>query len=486
MKRFLVMSRTKRIFVSILSVILVYIVYVIICATLPFMGSPEVSQEYKNNFNIQNFYSDSVGIDRAAVVETSQDALDVRLHMIEQAKVELAISSFSIKADRSSQEIASAIYAAANRGVKVKIIVDGLTGFIDMKDDPIYYVLGTHPNIEIRYYNMVDLLKPWTINGRLHDKYFLVDHKLLLLGGRNISDYFLGEYNPSALSYDRDILVYNTAFDSRDNTQSVIYETWDYFHTIWDCEYSEVIFDHVKSSKTKKVSDAKVKLETTYATLKASQPNIFASIDYTTITVPTNKITLISNPIHIMTKQPYLWYNLTQLMRNAKERIYIQTPYAVLNNDMYKELSTINKLVPQFDMLINSRAGGDNFCASSDYTFNQKKILKTGINLHEYQGDYSMHDKSLLIDHDIAIIGSYNLDMRSTYLDTEVMLVVNGTEFNQQLEAYYDQMLSQSLPVKSDGSYGANGNITPLPMSTGKKMLFGISSVFFQLFRYLL
>ncbi len=484
MKRFLAMSRTKRIFVSILLVILVYLVYVIICATLPFMGSPDVNQEYKNNFNINSFFSDTVGIDRATVVETSQDALDVRLHMIEQADEEIAISSFSIKADQSCQEIAAVILAAANRGVKIKIIVDGLTGFIDMKDDPIYYVLGTHPNIEIRYYNMVNLLKPWTINGRLHDKYFLIDHKLLLLGGRNISDYFLGEYNLDALSYDRDILVYNTAFESKSNTQSVIFKTWDYFNTIWECEYSETVFNSVSSKKT--VSEAEIKLENLYSTLKLERADILASIDYSTITVPTNKITLITNPIHIMTKQPYVWYNLTQLMRNAKERIDIQTPYAVLNDDMYKELSTISKLVPQFDMLLNSRAGGDNFCASSDYTFNQKKILKTGIKLHEFQGEYSMHDKSLLIDHDIAIIGSYNLDMRSTYLDTEVMLVVNGIEFNQQLESYYEQMKAQSLPVKSDGSYGENDDVIALPMSTGKKMLLGISSVFFQLFRYLL
>lgn len=484
MKHFLAMSRKKKIIVSILCLLALYLIYLILGATLPFLGSPDVSQHYKDSFNISKFYGDAEGVDRACVIESSQDALDIRLHMIEQAQEELAISSFSIKADRSCREITSALYAAAKRGVNIKIIVDGLTGTIDMKDDIMYYALGSHPNVEIRYYNTLNLLKPWTVNGRLHDKYILVDHKLLLLGGRNISNYFLGEYNLNVLSYDRDIFVYNTAFDSDHRDDSVITQVWDYFDKIWDCEYSKTVFNSKKY--TKKVLASTVSLENEYESLKKDRPELFKAVDYTIITVPTNKITLISNPIHIMTKEPYVWYELTQLMRNAKKRVYIHTPYAVLNGDMYDELTRINELVPDVQMLINSRAGGDNFCASSDYTLNKKKLLKTGIQIHEFQGAHSMHDKSLLIDDDISVIGSYNLDMRSTYLDTEVMLVVHGTEFNQQLQSCIDAMEAQSLPVLPDGSYGTNGDVIPLTMSTGKKMLFGISSVVFQLFRYLL
>lgn len=485
MKRFHAMSRKRQILISILLLLGVYLLYVIVSATIPFMGSPEVSQEYKDNFEIQNFYSDTIGIDRAAIVETSQDALDFRLHMIEQAKSDIAISSFSIKHDQSCHEIASAILAAAQRGVNVKIIVDGLTGYIDMDDDPIYYALGTHPNIEIRYYNKISLLRPWTANGRLHDKYFLIDDKLLLLGGRNISDYFLGEYNLKSLSYDRDIFVYNTEAGFG-NKQSVIYEVWDYFDTIWDCEYSEPVFDSIANRKKEKVETAKVSLEHLYQTLKTERAELFTSIDYTAVTVPTNKITLVSNPIHIMSKQPYVLYELGELMKNAKQRVYIQTPYAVLNRDMYDLITDINNTVPEFKMLINSRAGGDNFCASSDYTWNQSKILKTGVSIYEFQGAYSMHNKSLLIDDDISVIGSYNLDMRSTYLDTEVMLVVHSKELNQQLESCIYAMEAQSLPVNEDGAYGTNGDVTALTLSTKKKALFGISSVVFQLFRYLL
>jgi len=153
---------------------------------------------------------------------------------------------------------------------------------------------------------------------------------------------------------------------------------------------------------------------------------------------------------------------------------------------MYKDMKEISNKVPDFRMLINSTAGGDNVMASSDYTFNKPKVIKTGVQIYEFQGEHSMHDKSVLIDDDISMIGSFNVDMRSAYLDTEVMLVVHGTEFNKQLESYMYAMQDKSLPVREDGSYGTNGNVIPLEISTGKKMLYNVTSVVFQLFRYLL
>nr|WP_295681330.1 phospholipase D family protein [uncultured Lachnoclostridium sp.] len=486
MQKFKNLSQKKKILYSILSVLIVYLIYVVISVTIPYANPPEVSEDFKNNFSLNSFYSDTRSVDRAAVVETSQDALDVRIHMINQAKEKIAISSFSIKHDRSCKEIASVVLAAANRGVKVQILVDGLTGFIDMGADPIYYALGTHENVEIRYYNMLNLLKPWTANGRLHDKYLIIDDSLLLLGGRNISNYFLGEYNTNVLSYDRDIFVYNTAAETSSSKESVLTQIWSYFESVWNAKESEPVFDRVPRHKKNSVTKAYETLGSIYQDLKTTQPQLFTEGDCVPVTVPTNKITLITNPIHIMAKEPLIWYQMVELMKNAKKRVYIQTPYAVFDSSMYNDMKEISNKVSDFRMLINSTAGGDNVMASSDYTFNKPKVIKTGVQIYEFQGDHSMHDKSVLIDDDISIIGSFNADMRSAYLDTEVMIVVHGTEFNKQLESYMYAMQDKSLPVLLDGTYGSNGDVIPLELSTGKKMLYNITSVVFQLFRFLL
>lgn len=468
------------------AILAIYVLYLILGATIPFIQFPEVNDDFKNSFSTDKFYNDTIGVDRAAIIEDSDDALDVRLHMLNEAKESIIISSFSVKNDRSCKEIFSTILNAANRGVKVQIILDGITSAHDMKNDTMYYVLGTHPNVEIRFYNTINLLKPWNLNGRLHDKYIIIDDKLLLLGGRNISNYFLGEYNTKVLSYDRDILVYNTTWNSKDTSSSVISEVKDYFNTIWNSDYNKTVFNTVPRYKKKDMNRAEIELEDYYHSLITERPELFQSLDYALITVPTNKISLISNPINLTSKEPYVYYQLTQLMMQAKEKVILQTPYAVLNDTMYSDLQQISNSVPNVTMFLNSTAGGDNFMASADYTWNKDKVIATGVTLYEFQGDHSMHNKSLLIDDNISVIGSYNLDMRSTYLDTEVMLVVNGTEFNQLLSEKMSDMLDKSLPVMSDGSYGTNGDVVALEPTTWQKISLGICSAVFQLFRFLL
>lgn len=46
-----------------------------------------------------------------------------------------------------------------------------------------------------------------------------------------------------------------------------------------------------------------------------------------------------------------------------------------------------------------------------------------------------VHTKAVLLDDRLSVVGSYNLDMRSTYLDTELMLVIDSKELNQQIQS---------------------------------------------------
>lgn len=82
-----------------------------------------------------------------------------------------------------------------------------------------------------------------------------------------------------------------------------------------------------------------------------------------------------------MAKEPHIWYQMAELMKNAEKRVYIQSPYAVLDSTMYQDMNEISNKVPDFRMLINSTAGGDNVMASSDYTFNKRKVIKTGVQI---------------------------------------------------------------------------------------------------------
>ncbi|WP_343209420.1 phospholipase D family protein [Anaerolentibacter hominis] len=478
-------------------ILVLALIYIIVGATVPFMSQKEVSEEYKNEFDVGKFYGDETtsSVDRAALVEDSMDALHIRLRMIEDAREQIIISSFSIKTDRSATEVMSTLRAAADRGVRIKIIADGLISGMAMKSDPMFFVLAAYPNVEIKYYNVPTLIKPWTFQGRMHDKYIIVDDKLLLVGGRNTSDLFLADYDREHLSYDREVLIYNTG----DVNESVISQVLNYFDEIWNCKDSETVFEDPGRGKRKDMAAAGENLNQVYAALREEKRELYREEGtysqeydpqrfayYEGGTVATRKVTFIANPITIMGKEPTVWYELTELMKQARLRVLIHMPYMVFNDQMYQDMTDIVNQTGNATVVTNSIAGGENIMASSDYYLNRKKIIKTGVSLYEYQGDHSMHAKSLLVDDNISVIGSLNSDIRSVYLDTESMLVIDSKEFNRILLDAVTEKQNESLAVDADGDYIPRTGVEELSIPGIKKIIYTILSLPAQLFRYLM
>ncbi len=88
--------------------------------------------------------------------------------------------------------------------------------------------LSSHENVEIRLYNPINLLTPWKINYRMHDKYLIADDFAYILGGRNTDNRFLGNYQEH-YNVDRDILVYETEPGAGQSYQQLM----NYFEAVW-------------------------------------------------------------------------------------------------------------------------------------------------------------------------------------------------------------------------------------------------------------
>lgn len=455
-------------------VIILLILYIVIGMLAPFVHMKTVSKEHKAKIKTESFYStsDRDGVDRAKIVSDNKEALDLRLDMIRKAKKEIILSTFDIREGDSSDDIFSELLKASRRGVKVKILVDGLYGTIHMTGKDIFKAVGSEANVEIKFYNTPNLLKPWTINGCLHDKYVIIDNKYLLMGGRNTFDYFLGDYKGKSKGIDREILIVNTG----NVKESAISQVRSYFNKVWNLDVCKIKFANFSGKK----KDQEVQR------LLAHEKRLkIKDYHYQKITVPTKKTTLVTNPTTIYGKEPIVFETLKQLMLNAKQKVVIHTPYAVFSDDMYDGITEVKNQVKDTTMILNSIASGDNVCASADYQKNRGKILDTGISLYEYMGKYSTHGKSIVIDDDIAVVGSYNFDCRSTYVDTETMLVVQGKEITKQLTDDFDDLKKESLKVYPDGSYQSNENIKISTMETGKERMIKILSYIIQAFRYL-
>ena len=409
------MKRHKicKIIFAILAVFLCVAFYELIGICITYKKQPAVSDAtIKETQNIMSV-AGRENTERAVIIEKNSQALLERVRLIQNAKDEIILSTFAFKSDESGKLILGALHDAADRGVHVRILVDGMESWIDMEGNPYFYGLSSHENVEIKLYNKANPLKPWKTMGRMHDKYLIADGKIYILGGRNTYNYFLGDF-PGHKNFDRDV--------------QKGYQ-----------QYFEV--------NKEKICDT----------------------DYADETFETEKIILLSNPIHTQAKEPVVWYQLGELMKNAKERVKIHTPYIICNDMMYNTWEEIAQKVPDFSIMTNSVANNGNPFGAADYAKNRNRILETGIDIWEYEGGYSYHGKSILIDDDLSVIGSFNMDMRSTYLDTELMLVIRSKEINKQLEDGMMEYESVSRQVLDDGTYYDPYHVKPIELTEKHK-----------------
>ena len=468
---------------KLLCLVLLIFVYLITGATVPFMRFPKLRPETAGEFDPSAFRNGVPGADRAALLETNESAWEERIRLMARARERIVLSTFDMRPGESTMDILAMLLERADKGVQVQILVDGFSGAIRMEGKALFYVLSSHPNVEIRIYNPMNPLFPWKLQGRMHDKYVIVDDQAYILGGRNTFDYFIGTYTDKNVSRDREVLIYNTKPGSMETS---LWELEEYFQQVWNLEVCKPFHNDEGLAQKEKVKEQRALLEERYVQLKEKAPELFdMEWDYEQHTYEAGSIRLISNPTGIYAKEPVVFYKLVQLMKEAGERVVIQSPYVVCNAYMCEQLTSLKEAVPDVKILLNSVENGDNFVASSDYLRNKDKILNTGIPLFEYDGGISNHAKSILIDDDLSVIGSYNLDLRSSYLDTELMLVVESRELNQELGGYMEEMEADSRRALPDGTYEVPEHVTVEEVPFWKRAAWSVVGFLLQPFRML-
>src|SRR5918995_2035971 len=154
------------------------------------------------------------------VLDTGAEALIARAWLTDHAQRTLEVQYFIWSTDNVGILAAAALLRAAERGVRVRVIVDAL--LIDAPDESLL-ALARHPKIDIRIYNpqtsvgvplhkrLLNVLTDFRgVNQRMHDKTLVVDGKIAITGGRNMAaEYF--DYNHTYNFRDRDVLLLGAA-----------------------------------------------------------------------------------------------------------------------------------------------------------------------------------------------------------------------------------------------------------------------------------
>ena len=420
-----------------------YLIYFLVLGVLIFK-----LPVYKNSgisYDIEAMKSVNGNDNYAHIVETPKEALDVRLALLNEATSTINIAYYMFYSDSLGQTIAGILLKKADEGIKINIIIDNKL----FRKTKMMKTLSAHSNINLYKYERKSLLLPFALQNSLHDKILTIDNKYGLIGGRNLLDRFFFE-NTLNQTNDRDVLIF-----SKLNSNSAVLKMNEYVDELINSNKTHLVKTKNRNYQNIYYEKYLDNLDTTY--------NFNSIIDNA---IKVDNITFIRSPLNRLNKEPVVFNVIKELSKDS-EKIIIQSPYIVKSRLMAKEFNLPHDNVT---FITNSLANNPNFFATSGYLRLRNKLAKNG-NLYEMQFPIGNHAKSVIIDDDISIIGSQNLDPRSFYLSTESAVVIYSKEFNEALEEKFNDLINNSLLVTEKGKYVANDNVTENKLSTFKKII---------------
>lgn len=465
----------------------VYLLYIVIsCVVVPYFYDPKADPLWKPTIKLNQNDKKVLSPDKVVLLQDREDSGLARLQLIKNAKESVDISTYAIHKGPYADLFFGCLFDAANRGVKVRLLLDGIVNQFN-KDLRLYsYAIFTHPNIELKYYEPLHIGKPWTWNNRFHDKLFIIDSELAIVGGRNIGDKYFSAAGTKGASNDRDVIVFTEEQGENDN--SVLRQIDDYYQYVWNHPFTK---NAVKKVSFKKEQRGKAKAEDALHILENAKDvyplPLDKPIDWKKDAYSTDKVYLLHNPHQRMNKDPLIWKELISLSEQATNSIYLESPYIVPTKKMLDYADPEKIKVDHWKVLTNSSASTPNMVAFSGYWSNRKHIIKWVDELFEYQKKTeSLHGKTYIFDGKISLIGSYNVDARSTFLNTETMLLIDSEEFAHFLQMELNKTVdNHSLQVLEDGSYKEEERVEQGKVAVWKKIAIKTLAPIIKFFAFL-
>src|SRR4051812_39513079 len=136
--------------------------------------------------------AEHVGLSGVQLIPHGMDALSARLALADTAERSLDVQYYIWKPDSAGRLLAERLLRAANRGVKVRLLLDDVGG---SASDSVLLALDGHTNIEVRLFNpvanrsfrMLSFFSDFQrVNRRMHNKSFTADKSVTIVGGRNV------------------------------------------------------------------------------------------------------------------------------------------------------------------------------------------------------------------------------------------------------------------------------------------------------------
>ncbi|EOX1467535.1 phospholipase D family protein [Acinetobacter baumannii] len=418
-----------------------------------------------------------------------------RIYLIRNSKETIDLQYYIWTNDFVGNLILHELLKAADRGIKVRLLIDDQNG---IKLDGILRSLLQHTNFEIRLFNPYKfrylrifdyLFRFKKVNHRMHNKLIIADASIAVTGGRNISsEYF--EASSKFQFTDMDILFYGHAVR---HAQAVFADFWqstlsvNATDIIGTCaeHHLKALREHYEQLHHEDHSLTEDKLYDAQSYLKELLEHNPIQWSKAHFVADSPKKTLGTATEHEM-----LYGQVLSIMGKPKQHLELASAYFVPTQQGTYYLKQLRVEGIKVRALTNSFAANDVAIVHAFYSQYRVEMLKNGIELYEFKpvlerrrrtwyeivtgsvipakgkNKSSLHAKFFDVDGKV-FIGSFNFDPRSTYLNTEVGLVIESSQLQTQISVMLDQHLPQvayQLKLNSQGQitwldYQANGQV---------------------------
>jgi cardiolipin synthase C len=420
--------------------------------------------------NLEQHVQESLGADRSGfkLLEVSEEALRWRLALIDSAEHSLDLMTFIWWGDEVGDLVLKRVLDAADRGVKVRLIVDDMTTIDDGKGftlrDVSNAAVAAHPNIELRVFNpwgnrgavgrAVEFVGDFTrLNQRMHNKALIADNHAAIMGGRNLGNEYMG------LSKDfnfRDLDVLAVGHAAR-QVSGVFDRFWN---SDWVVPQEQLGGDG--TLETLATERARVDAQLKAATILTKFP--LARQDWTpTLTQLEAELDIGSSEVFTDTQEAdHVTHHMPDVIRklwaSAQTEVLITNAYIIPDEEVFKRTGDELKPGVRFVMLTNSLASTDAAGVHAHYTEWRPRMVAAGIELYELRSDAKMralvadtapvssgfvglHAKSMVVDRKRVLIGSMNLDPRSWQHNSEMGIIIECPALAAQLATVIERDL---------------------------------------------
>ncbi len=403
-----------------------------------------------------------------SLIQSNLGAFAARVGTARAAGRSLDLMYYMWNADLTGQLMMREVIAAADRGVRVRLLLDDLGVSIS---DRAFQAIDSHPNIELRLFNPTKarenvfrrglemVLRFRSVNRRMHNKAWIADGRTLIVGGRNIGDAYF-DAAEQANFRDFDIIAHGAC----------VAQAEEIFDDYWNSAVA-VPVRSLLARRPSKLAKLRRRMDV-LASGNAARPYLaqvesqhhsgnFLLSD-TLHWVET--VTVVADPPEKAAGKRrsghnYLMETLLPVMEETNDRLKITSPYFIPGQKGLETLSRLSADGVSVSVLTNSLVATDVAAVHAGYSRYRRPLLLNGIKIHELRsladqhksfslrgsGQASLHTKAFTRDGDTGFIGSLNFDPRSMSLNTEMGVLFSSAGLVKEMDDIFKEETSREM-----------------------------------------